>query len=294
MTTGALAVTSNTRLRTNQAQPGVHFMPYPYCYRCPLGLKRDSCGLSCAKYLENALDNSHSGVDKPQRYWSSRFKEKEGRSFRLPAICGSCAGLRTSTNRCLYSTKSRPASAYGSDVRRRAFGRDADVMTMSKALGGIGYPISCIAYDKRLDTWEPGAHIGTFRGIRRRWQQAMPPSTSCGTPACRSMRRSWGALARPSEFVRAGFGSDRRSSGQGLMLGIEIVKDKHTKEPWPELVKEIRTACYKKGLLVEVGGHFSNVVRFLPPLVVTKELAEKGLGIFIEALESVVRSRQPA
>lgn len=69
--------------------------------------------------------------------------------------------------------------------------------------------------------------------------------------------------------------------GKGLMFGIEFVKDRETKEPWPETVREIRTRAFRSGLIVEVGGHYSNVGRFLPPLLLTAELAQKGLSIFL-------------
>jgi diaminobutyrate-2-oxoglutarate transaminase len=73
--------------------------------------------------------------------------------------------------------------------------------------------------------------------------------------------------------------------GIGLMLGIEFVRDKVTKEPAPELAKNVRSLCHKRGLLLEVGGHYDNVARFLPPLVVTRDLAAKGLEIFADAVQ---------
>lgn len=69
-----------------------------------------------------------------------------------------------------------------------------------------------------------------------------------------------------------------RSSG--LMFGIEYVKDKTTKEPDGELAKKVRKLAYENGLLVEVGGYYDNVVRFLPPLVITETIAQNGLDIF--------------
>jgi 4-aminobutyrate aminotransferase-like enzyme len=73
--------------------------------------------------------------------------------------------------------------------------------------------------------------------------------------------------------------------GKGLMLGVELVKDKATKEPAPELASQVRTICHQHGLLVEIGGHFANVVRFLPPLVLTEDLALKGIDIFEDAVK---------
>ena len=69
-----------------------------------------------------------------------------------------------------------------------------------------------------------------------------------------------------------------RSSG--LMFGVEYVKDRSTKEPDTELAKKVRKLAYENGLLVEIGGYYDNVVRFLPPLVITETLAHNGLNIF--------------
>ncbi|TET40813.1 MAG: aminotransferase class III-fold pyridoxal phosphate-dependent enzyme, partial [Elusimicrobia bacterium] len=77
--------------------------------------------------------------------------------------------------------------------------------------------------------------------------------------------------------------------GKGLMLGIELVKDKATKEPAPELTRKVRTFCHCHGLLIEIGGHYSNVARFLPPLILTEELALKGIEIFEGALREAER-----
>jgi diaminobutyrate-2-oxoglutarate transaminase len=78
--------------------------------------------------------------------------------------------------------------------------------------------------------------------------------------------------------------------GQGLMLGVEFVKEKGLRAPAPDMAAKVRTACHRRGLLVEVGGHYFNVVRFLPPLVLTEAQARKGLEIFADAVRSVEKS----
>jgi len=68
--------------------------------------------------------------------------------------------------------------------------------------------------------------------------------------------------------------------GKGMMFGVEYVKNKNTKEPFPKLAKETRKLCYRNGLLVEIGGYYDNVVRFLPPLIISEKIARNGLNIF--------------
>jgi len=53
------------------------------------------------------------------------------------------------------------------------------------------------------------------------------------------------------------------------------------------MAKNVRLESFKRGVIVELGGHYGNVIRFLPPLVITRELADKGLDVFIEAVKSL-------
>ena len=61
---------------------------------------------------------------------------------------------------------------------------------------------------------------------------------------------------------------------------IEYVKDKKNKIPFPDMARKVRKLCYKNGLLVELGGCYDNVIRFLPPLIITSKMAQNGLSIF--------------
>ena len=58
--------------------------------------------------------------------------------------------------------------------------------------------------------------------------------------------------------------------GRGMMIGVEFVKDKITKEPFPEYLKKFRNECFQRGLLFEVGGHYNNVLRLASPLITTQ------------------------
>ncbi|TXL84957.1 4-aminobutyrate--2-oxoglutarate transaminase [Streptomyces sp. IB2014 016-6] len=72
--------------------------------------------------------------------------------------------------------------------------------------------------------------------------------------------------------------------GRGAMLALELVKDRDTKEPNPEATAALAKACHMEGLLVLTTGTYSNVLRFLPPLVIGEDLLTEGLDILEQAL----------
>ena len=79
--------------------------------------------------------------------------------------------------------------------------------------------------------------------------------------------------------------------GLGPMRAIELVKNRETKEPNPEAVKQIQKFCYEKGLILMNAGTFGNVIRFLPPLCMEETVLLEGLEIVQRALEATTISR---
>lgn len=295
MTSGALSLSSGLSFKEDflPLLPEVHFVPYAYCYRCAFGRKPESCNLECARYLDHVLEDPHSGVGRPSALIVEAVQGEGGtivppEAF-LPEIREICdrydvllivdeiqAGFcRTGRMFCFEHTGVVP-----------------DIVTMSKALGGAGFPISCVAHKEELNTWPPGKHIGTFRGnvvayaagqaaLRFMVENRLAEHASnLGQQVLASLK----SLEKDSEIV----GEVR---GKGLMLAAELVCDKTTKEPAPDLAAKLRTLCHRRGLLIEIGGHYNNVARFLPPLILTEDLARKGLEIFADSLKEVETSR---
>jgi diaminobutyrate-2-oxoglutarate transaminase len=295
MTVGALSLTSGRHFREPflPLLPEVHFVPYAYCYRCPFNKKPDSCSLECAEYLSHVLEDPHSGVGKPAAVIVETI-QGEGGSIVPPVqfipkvrqICDKHEVLMIADE--IQSGFCRTGKMFAFEHTNTI----PDVVTMSKALGGIGLPVSGIAYQEKLNVMPAGQHIGTFRGNVAAFvagaaaldfmlsSKLADHALNLGERMLLSLRE----LERNSEIV-----GDVR--GKGLMLGIEFVKDKATKEPAPEWARSVRTGCHRRGLLIEIGGHYNNVARFLPPLVLTDELAQKGLAIFMDTVKEVECSR---
>jgi diaminobutyrate-2-oxoglutarate transaminase len=294
MTSGALSLTSGKKFK-EKLMPllaEAHFAPYAYCYRCVFGKDYPACGLQCATYVEHLLEDPHSGIVDPAAVVVEAIQGEGGSivppdeyvselrrictDYAVPLIIDEVqAGLgRTGKMFACEHSKVTP-----------------DMMTISKAIGGIGYPLSAGLCRKEFDTWTSGTHVGTFRGHL--------VSMAAGLAALKFMQRN----DLPTYATELGRRMLRRLQevqdetecvgevrGRGLMIGIEFVKDKKTKVPAEEIAREVRKRCYMKGLIVELGGHYFNVIRFLPPLVLTEELADKGLMIFSEALRDAQRN----
>ena len=75
--------------------------------------------------------------------------------------------------------------------------------------------------------------------------------------------------------------------GMGLVMGLEFVKDKVTKEPAKELIRPFIDACASHGLLVGSVGTFGNVIRVAPPLVITRDIADESLACMEKALATL-------
>jgi len=294
MTAGALSLCSGLYFKEDflPLLPEVHFVPYAYCYRCALGKNPESCDLDCAKYLDYILEDPHSGVGKPAAVVVESV-QGEGGSIAPPEqfmpnireICDKHGVLMIDDE--IQAGLCRTGKMFACDHT----GTIPDIMTMSKALGGVGLPISAIAYKEELDTFPRGKHIGTFRGNVLAYAAGAAGLDFMveNKLADRALTLGQSMLSMLKEVEK-----DSRivgeARGKGLMLGVEFVKDKATKEPSPELATEVRTLCHRRGLLIEVGGHYSNVARFLPPLVITEDLAKRGIEIFADSVRDLDRS----
>jgi len=239
MTAGALSLCAGRSFKAGLGAmlPEVHFAPYPYCYRCAFGRMRDDCALECAAYLDRMLDDPHSGVNEPAAVIIEPIQGEGGSIVPPPQFM---ARVRQACD--------RHGSVLIADEIQAGFCRTGkmfafehsgvvpDIVTMSKALGGIGLPISGVAYREKLDTLPPGLHIGTFRGNVAAYAagaaaiEFMVSNDLAGHAASvgRDMLSALAPLQAESEIV-----GDVR--GEGLMLGVEFVKDRATKEPAPGL-----------------------------------------------------------
>ncbi len=293
MTSGALSLCSGSPFKGDflPLLPEVHFVPYSYCYRCPFGQKQESCDLECGKFLEHVVEDSHSGVGEPAAIIVEAIQGEGGSIVpderflpKIREICDTYGIVMIDDE--IQAGFCRTGKMFACEHT----GTIPDIMTLSKALGGVGFPISAVVCREQYNTWPPGKHIGTFRGNMVAY--------AGGAAAIRFMIESnlaEHALALGEHMLdrlkelETGSEIVGEVRGKGLMLGVEFVHDRESKEPAPELAARVRTLCHERGVLIEVGGHYFNVARFLPPLILTEELADRGVDIFMEAVTDLER-----
>ncbi len=284
MTTGALSVTSNRKNRGGLPvlNNSTHFAPFCYCYRCPFNKEPDNCKLECASYLENIIENPKSGIDKPAAILLEPVQGEAGNIIPKPEYVQRIQKLCNEQEIVMICDEVQ-AGFYrtGKLFSFEHFGVTPDIITMSKGIGGIGLPLAILIIKNELDVWEGGTHSGTFRG-----HQLGIAAGNAALDFIRSKRVDLHA-AEMGQILLGGLkliGKKCRFMGDvrgiGLMLAVEFVKTKEGKEPFAEICIQVRRELYQRGVLIEIGGHYANVIRILPPLVTTKGMIDKFLEIF--------------
>jgi len=158
-----------------------------------------------------------------------------------------------------------------------------DIMTMAKGIAS-GVPLSCIAYRSALsEHWLKGSHGGTFGG------SALACAAAAATVrVIREEKLADNAAARGAQLlegllkIKSEFGQIGEVRGRGLMVATEFARGR---EPDEAAAKAASQAAVEQGLLLLTCGTFNNVVRWIPPLVVTAEQIEEALGLFRNALK---------
>jgi diaminobutyrate-2-oxoglutarate transaminase len=286
-THATMAVTgvNSTKAPVANLMPGVHVFPYSHCSDCPLELTRDTCATNCVALLERALRDPNGGVVRPA---AVLLEMVQGEGGVVPADGDFVRRVRALTRELdvplIVDEVQTGCGRTGTWFAFEQYGIQPDVIVASKALSGIGQPVSIIIYDERLDVWAPGAHTGTFRGNQ--------VAFAAGAQAVEIVRRDdvlGNVRARAAQIDRRlrvlrtnPWVRDVR--GRGLMWGVELAEP--DTGAWAgELAEKVQARALRGGLIVELGGRQDCVVRLLPPLNVTAEVVDIACDILIEAVE---------
>ncbi|XEC94535.1 diaminobutyrate--2-oxoglutarate transaminase [Paenibacillus tarimensis] len=275
--------------------PDVHFLPFPYEYRCPFGIGGGKTAKISAQYIENLLDDNESGIASP---CGMILETVQGEGGAIPADIEWLREMRRVTaERGIPLIIDEVQTGIGRTGMMFSFehaGIIPDVIICSKAIGG-SLPMSVVIYKEELDQWKPGAHTGTFRGNQ------LGMATGLATlKYIKENRVLDNVNKRSGQFFEALGGLKEKYEeigdvrGRGLMIGVEIVNPKGRKDrlghypPYEELASAIQERCVRNGLMIEVGGRHSAVMRFLPPLTITEHETAEVLLRFEKSIAEAV------
>ncbi len=289
-TAGTLSITGNKARKTRGGPylPGVAFAPAPYVYRNPFGTDDpEVVAERCAEMVEWAVAYQSSG---------------DVAAFIAEPVLGEGGILvpPASYFRRVKEVLDRHGIVFIADEVQSGFGRtgrmfaiehygvEPDILVMAKGIAD-GFPLSAtIARAEIADSLRPGEHLSTFGGN--------PISCAAGLANVAVMleerlpeaaaRMGERTLARLRELAeRHDLIGDVR--GLGLMIGVELVTDRRTKEPAAKEAAAVRRLCREAGVLVGVGGQAGNVVRFQPPLTITEAELNRAVETVDRALAEV-------
>ena len=289
-TLGALALTASKTVQRRGFSPlmsGVYHAPYADCYRCPLGLKPESCEAECLQYIEDQLFVHLVSPDEVAAVFIEPIQGEGGYRIAPDQFLVRLRELTKAHGILLVADEVQ--SGMGRTGRMFAIehaGVRPDMVAVAKGIAS-GLPLGVAVARADLMTWPPGAHASTFGGNPLSCAAALATITLLKD---RLMANAAEVGAHLLEGLRAL--KDKHPligdvRGRGLMIGVELVRDRTTKERAVDERNAFVNMAFERGLLVLGAGR--NAVRLSPPLVLTRDQAGTAVRVFDEALSEVER-----
>lgn len=284
-TMGALSLTSSKPVQRKgfgPLVPGVTHIPYANCYRCPLNLEYSSCGIACANYLEEVVFKTTVDPSEVAAIVVETIQGEGGYIVPPPDFFPTLEKIARKHGILLIADEVQCGMGRtGKMFAFEHFDFHPDIVAIAKGVAS-GMPLGVTMAHAETMNWEPGAHASTFGGN--------PVCLAAAMATLRLLQDEYVAnSAKIGEFllVRLERLMDRHPAigdvrGLGLMLGIEIVKDRKTKEKAPELRDAIIYECFRRGLLILAAG--PSTIRLSPPLMVDEEQAQFAVDTLSEVI----------
>jgi 4-aminobutyrate aminotransferase len=287
-TMGSLSLTSSKPAQRKgfpPLVPGVFHVPYANCYRCPVNATPETCAAECLRFLEEQTlvhlvspdevaaivvepIQGEGGYVVPPNVFHARLRELTTKHGMLLIVDEVQSGMgRTGKWFAIEHTGVQP-----------------DMVATAKGIAS-GLPLGVVIARSALMSWPPGAHASTFGGnpvacaasmatITLIREQLMKNAADVGAHLFAGMKE----LMKKHTLI-----GDVR--GRGLMIGVELVRNRQTKERATTERDRVVRECFTRGLLVLGAGQ--NAIRLSPPLILTKDQADTAVRIVDEALTAI-------
>lgn len=265
-------------------------VPPAYCYRCPFGKSYPGCSLECAQAVEDAVraGPSITGVFLEPILGSGGVIVPPVEYFRAISEICTRRGLALIFDEVLTG-----CGRVGTFLASEAFGIQPHAVTLAKGLGGGYVPIGVALLDRELAdalaryedvsatlAWTPLACAATLANLRLiREENLAANARDVGAKLLAAIRELF------DRVLPANTGDVR---GKGLLIGVEVVKDRATREPATNLVKRIALRCLRAGLMIGTSWDWNTLI-VMPPLTLDEATMNEALGILEAALKRIAR-----
>ncbi len=285
----AMTLTGSGSWRLGGAlQAGVVHAHNAYCYRCPFGLTYPSCEVKCAQDMEDLIRTSTSG--RVAGFIGEPIQGVGGFITPPKEYFGIVADIVRRHGGVFISDEVQTGwgRTGGKWFGIEQWGVTPDIITSAKGLAN-GLPIGLTTATPEIADAVSGLTISTFGGN---------PVTTTAAKAVLDYIEEENLVTNVAEtgaYLRGKLDEMKEKHsligevrGMGLMLAMELVRDRRTKEPAPAETVEVMEGARRNGLLVGKGGTFGNCIRITPPMNITKSDVDEFAGALDRAFAECV------
>ena len=285
-TMGALSLTASKTVQKknyNPFVPGITHIPYAYCYRCAYNLTYPKCGLYCVHWVEDTLFRTTVPPEEVAAIFVEPIQGEGGYIVPPPGF-----------HKELYKIAKKYGILYVADEVQSGMGRtgkmfgmehfkvNPDIIAVAKGIAS-GMPLGAMIAPAKIMNWEAGSHASTFGGNPISCQAAMATIKLLENNLMKNAEKQGNRLMKGLIELQKTYECMGDVRGKGLMVAVELVKDRETKEPATKLRPRIIRRAFEMGLLVLGCGE--NSIRFCPSLTAKAGEVDTCLTIFEEAMK---------
>jgi 4-aminobutyrate aminotransferase len=273
--------------------PGVIHIPYPYPYRNPFTNNPDECSKRCLEYLTGYILPT---IAPPEDVGAIFIEAVQGPGGMVVPPDGFLRGIRSLCDKYgILLVDDEIVAGLGRTGKMFAIEHwnvVPDVVVVGKGLGAGVFPISADIARKEAMSWDPGTHSSTYFGHPLGSAIALKTIEIIERDklAARAARLGVHVMERLEEMQQDHeiIGEVR---GKGLLCGMELVRDRETKEPAPEETAKIAFRAFQRGLIMQYNGLKFNVFKFYPPLNIEQADLDAGLEILDKSIRDLEKNR---
>jgi 4-aminobutyrate aminotransferase len=287
-TMGALSLTASKTIQKkhyNPLVPGITHIPYAYCYRCPYNLSYPECELGCVQWVEDTLFRTTIPPEEVATIFVEPIQGEGGYIVPPPEFHREMNKIAKKYGILYVADEVQSGMGRtGKMFAMEHFGVDPDIIALAKGIAS-GMPLGALAARAEIMDWEAGSHASTFGGNPVSCMAALATIELLEEGLMENAKVQGNRLMDGLLKLQQAHECMGDVRGKGLMVAVEFVQDRETKEPARAWRNDIIKHAFRKGLLLLGCGE--NSIRFCPSLTVNTAEIDKCLSIFDDVVRKI-------